>query len=258
MYTGLYAAASGSVAQEKRLGVLNNNLANAMTVGFKADQPVFRVQELPAVVGEVTPYDSVGAVITSVDPFRGRHSTQQHIMATYTDFSPGTIRETGNAFDLALEGDGFFTVETPQGPAYTRQGTFAIDGQGILVTQNGLTVQGETGPLQVGDGQVAIDATGVVRVNEVVRGRLKLVNFAQPQALEKLGATLFRAGPDLSEEAPNNLVVHQGAVESSNSHAIRLLGETIQASRAYQAYQKVIQAFDDIAGRAVNDLAQTA
>jgi flagellar basal body rod protein FlgG len=105
---------------------------------------------------------------------------------------------------------------------------------------------------------VAIDATGVVRVNEVVRGRLKLVNFAQPQALEKLGATLFRAGPDLSEEAPNNLVVHQGAVESSNSHAIQLLGETIQASRAYQAYQKVIQAFDDIAGRAVNDLAQTA
>ena len=259
MYTGLYAAASGSVAQEKRLGVLNNNLANAMTVGFKADQVVFRVQELPAVVGEVTPYDdSVGAAITSVDPFRGRHSTQQHIMATYTDFSPGTIRETGNTLDFALEGDGFFTVETPQGSAYTRQGTFAIDGQGILVTQNGLPVQGETGPLQVGDGQVAIDATGVVRVNGAVRGRLKLVNFAQPQALEKLGATLFRAGPDLSEEAPSNLVVHQGAVESSNSQAIQLLGETIQASRAYQAYQKVIQAFDDIAGRAVNDLAQTA
>ena len=103
-----------------------------------------------------------------------------------------------------------------------------------------------------------MDATGVVRVNGAVRGRLKLVNFAQPQALEKLGATLFRAGPDLSEEAPSNLVVHQGAVESSNSQVIQLLGETIQASRAYQAYQKVIQAFDDIAGRAVNDLARTA
>ena len=257
MYTGLYAVVSGSLAQEKRLALLNNNLANVTTVGFKTEKPIFHTFELPVVVGEVEPSDSPGTVVTSLDPLLGQHSVQQ-IITTYTDFSQGPIRETGNPLDIALEGQGFFVAETPEGVAYTRQGTFSINAEGLLVTQGGLVVQGDNGPLRVGEGPVEIDASGRVTVGGALRGRLKLVDFAEPSRLEKMGDTLFRAAtPDLPEEQPNDLVVHQGALESSNSEAIRLLGETIQASRAYEAYRRVIQAFDDVAGLAVNDLAQT-
>lgn len=258
MYTGLYAAVSGSLAQEKRLAVLNNNLANTTTVGFKSDKALFHVAELPTLVGEVTPPGYVGAVVTSVDPYLGQHSPQQQLVATHTDFSQGPIRETGNPLDVALEGQGFFVVEAPDGMAYTRQGTFSINADGVLVTREGLVVQGEGGPLDVRGGRIDIDPSGEVSVDGVPRGRLRLVDLAQPYPLQKMGDALFRATtPDLREQTPNGLVVHQRAVETSNSQAIPLLGETILAARAYEAYQKVIQAFDETAGRAVNDLAKT-
>jgi flagellar basal-body rod protein FlgF len=259
MYTGLYAAVSGSLAQEKRLAILNNNLANATTVGFKADKALFRVAELPLLVGEVTPLESPVAVVMSVDPLLGRHSPQQQLTITRTDFSQGPIHETGNPLDVALEGRGFFVVQTSEGPAYTRQGTFSINAAGVLVTSEGLPVQGEDGPLDVRGSHVDINTNGELRVDGVARGRLRLVDFPEPYALQKMGDTLFRtATPDLQAQAPNGLVVHQRAVEMSNSQAVHLLVETIQTARAYEAYQKVIQAFDETAGRAVNDLARTA
>jgi len=259
MYTGLYAAVSGSLAQEKRLAILNNNLANATTVGFKADKALFHLAEIPIIVGEVTPPESPVAVVMSVDPLLGRHSPQQQLIITQTDFSQGPVRETGNPLDVALEGRGFFVVETPDGPAYTRQGAFSINANGVLVTPEGLLVQGENGPLDVRGSRVDINTDGELRVDGVTRGRLRLVDFPEPYALQKMGDALFRAAtPDLQEQAPNGLVVHQRAVEMSNSQAVHLLMETILASRAYEAYQKVIQAFDETAGRAVNDLARTA
>ena len=258
MYTGLYAAVSGSRAQEKRLAILNNNLANATTAGFKADKALFRVSELPLVVGTVTPEGSPTAVVASLDPLWGRHSSQQQLLMTHTDFSQGPIRETGNPLDVALEGQGFFVVKTPDGVAYTRQGVFSINADGLLVTREGLVVQGESGPLNVSGSHIDIDASGEVSVDGVSQGRLKLVDFAPPYGLQKMGDTLFRAvTPEAQELAPNGLVVHQRAVEASNSEPIQLLSATIVASRAYEAYQKVIQAFDETAGRAVNDLAKT-
>jgi flagellar basal-body rod protein FlgG len=258
MYTGLYAAVSGSLAQEKRLAILNNNLANATTVGFKADQAVFRVAELPLVVGTVTPEGFPTAVVASLDPLEGQHSPQQQLVETHTDFSQGPIRETGNPLDVALDGQGFFVVQTPDGVAYTRQGTFSINADGLLVTRAGLLVQGQQGPLNVSGGDVNIDASGEVSVGGVPQGRLRLVDFAAPYGLQKMGDSLFRtATPEVQELTPTGLGVHQRAVEASNSDPIQLLSATIVASRAYEAYQKVIQAFDETAGRAVNDLAKT-
>jgi flagellar basal-body rod protein FlgG len=198
-------------------------------------------------------------VVASLDPLEGRHSPQQQLVVTHTDFSQGPIRETGNSLDIALEGQGFFVVQTPDGVAYTRQGTLSINADGMLVTQAGLLVQGERGPLNVSGGPVDIDTSGEVSVDGVSQGRLRLVDFASPYALQKMGDTLFRAAtPEVQELPPNGLVVRQRAVEASNSEPIQLLSATIVASRAYEAYQKVIQAFDETAGRAVNDLARTA
>ena len=258
MYTGLYTAVSGSIAQERRLAILNHNLANVSTVGFKANRPLFRLADPTVMVGRVTPSESSVSTTTSLDPWQGRHSLQQELVQTHTDFSQGDLRQTGNPLDVALDGQGFFVVQTPQGVAYTRQGTLSLNADGVLVTQDGFIVQGESGPLQVNDGRLSIDVDGRVQVDGVERGRLKLVNFSQPNNLEKMGNTLFRAKtPDLQEEAPVDLLVRQGAVETSNSQPLHLLSETILATRAFEAYQKVIRAFDETAGRSVNDIART-
>jgi flagellar basal-body rod protein FlgG len=247
------------MVQEKRLAVLTNNLANATTAGFKSDTPVFYAALVPIVVGEVRPPDSPSTVVAPVDPLRRYHVSQYPQVTVRTDFSQGTIRETGNPLDLALEGEGFFVIEGPGGETvYTRQGTFSINADGFLVTQNGMLVQGERGPLQVRGGRVEIDATGRVLVDDTFVDRLKLVDFPRPYPLEKMGDALFRkAVPEASEEEATNLIVHQGAIELSNSPLIPLLSAMIQTSRAYEAYQRVIQVFDDTAGRAVNDIART-
>jgi flagellar basal-body rod protein FlgF len=259
MYTGFYTAVAGSVAQEKRLAVLTNNLANVSTVGFKSDTPVFHARLTQAVVAEVQLPDSPQPVVTSVDPLMNLHTPQHPQVTAHTDFSQGAIRETGNPLDMALEGNGFFTVEGPEAQmAYTRQGTFSINADGLLVTQNGLLVQGEGGPLRVADGRVEIDPTGRVLVNGTFIDRLKLVDFPSPDQLEKIGDALFRAtDPDLPAETATDLVVHHRAIEQSNSPLLHLLGAVIQTSRAYEAYQRMIQIYDDTAGRAVNDIART-
>jgi flagellar basal-body rod protein FlgF len=259
MYTGLYTAAAGSMVEEKRLAVLTNNLANATTAGYKSDKSVFHSVLVPLVVGEVQPPDSSDPVVTSVDPLMNLYRPQHPRMTVVTDFSQGILRETGNAFDVALEGQGFMAVEGPnQEVAYTRQGTFSLNSDGLLVTQNGWLVQGEGGPLIVSGGKLEIDPTGRVSVDGNSIGRLKLVNFTQPYPLEKMEGALFRAtalSPQIEE--PSDLIVHQGAIEFSNSPSLRLLGAVIRTSRAYEIYQRTIKIFDETAGRAVNDIAKT-
>jgi flagellar basal-body rod protein FlgF len=259
MYTGLYTAVSGGMAQEQRLSILTNNLANATTTGYKFDKAIFHALNVPAVVGEVQVSDTSEPVVTTVDPTTALYTPQLPTITVQTDFSQGPIRDTGNPLDLALEGSGFFVVELPDGTqAYTRQGSFSIDGNGLLVTQSGLRVQGEQGSINVSGGRIEIDTSGGVMVDGTFRDRLKLVEVSEPGALEKMGDALFRdSRAQVEPEKASELLVRQGAVELSNSPMIRLLGAMIQTSRAYEAYQRVIQIFDDTAGRAVNDIAST-
>jgi len=168
MYTGLYAAVSGSLAHEMRLAILTNNLANANTAGFKADRPVFQVEPLPDVVGPLAASEAAPAVMTSLNRFHGRDSAQTQLSAVHTDFTQGALRTTGNPLDVALEGRGFFAVQTADGVAYTRQGTFSLNAEGVIVTAHGLPVLGDNGPLRLPPGKIEIDATGRVRVGSTV------------------------------------------------------------------------------------------
>jgi flagellar basal-body rod protein FlgG len=246
------------MAHEQRLAVLTNNLANATTVGFKADKAVFHVSTQPMIIGPVQLPGAPAPVVTSVDPLMTRHTLQQPQSTVATEFTQGALRDTANPLDLALEGKGFFVVETPQGTVYTRQGSFSLNAEGMLVTQNGFPVQGEQGPIRIRGSRVNVDQTGQVLVDGRVVERLKLVDLPQPSALEKMGDTLFRVvDPNAPVQEAPEAVVHQGAVELSNSQLVRLLGEVIQTSRAYEAYQRVIQAFDETASRAANDIAST-
>jgi flagellar basal-body rod protein FlgG len=255
MYTGLYAAVSGSLAHEKRLAMLTNNLANANTVGFKADQPVFQIEPLPDVVGPLAASAASPVVMTSLNRFQGRDGVQTRLSAMHTNFTQGELRTTGNPLDVALEGGGFFAVQTAHGVAYTRQGTFSLNPEGVLVTAQGLPVLGDKGPLRLPQGKIEIDATGQVRAGGTVVDRLRVVDFPQPYALEKQGDSLFRPALPEAPETTAKAVVQQGALETANVEPVRLLVSVIEISRAYEAYQKVIQAFNDTAGRAVNDIA---
>jgi flagellar basal-body rod protein FlgF len=258
MYTGLYAAVSGSLAHEKRLAILTNNLANANTVGFKADRPVFQVEPLPKVVRPLAVSEASPAVMTTLDRFQGRESAQTRLSAMHTNFTQGDLRTTGNSLDVALEGRGFFVVQTTDGVAYTRQGTFSLDPEGVVVTAQGLPVLGDKGPLRPPPGKIEIDATGQVRVGGTVIDRLRVVDFPQPYAIEKQGDSLFRSKAPELPQTTTNAVVRQGVIETANVEPVRLLVAVIETSRAYEAYQKVIQAFNDTAGRAVNDIAGRA
>lgn len=258
MYTGLYAAVSGSLAQEKRLAILTNNLANANTVGFKADRPVFQVEPLPE-VGHVIPASATSpGSFLSLHVLPGRASPQTQLRTVVTDFAQGDVRPTGNPLDLALEGRGFFAVQTPEGVAYTRQGTLSLNAEGTLVTHSGLPVLGTNGPIRITGGTPVINSTGQIVVKNTVAGQLQIVDFPQPYALTKQGDVLFRPVEPTTPLPASAAVIRQGAIELANAQPVRLLVSVLESSRAYEAYQKVIQAFNETAGRAVNDIAGRA
>jgi flagellar basal-body rod protein FlgF len=258
MYTGLYSAVSGSMVQEKHLAALTNNLANATTVGFKGDTSVFYSVLQPIMAGPVQLSDTTEPSIQPINPLQLQHAEHHPHVTFQTDFSQGALRETGNRLDFALEGRGLFVVASPQGERYTRQGTFSLNAEGVLVTQNGLPVQGEQGPIHVSGNQFEVDATGRVLAAGSVVDRLKIVAVPPAGALEKVGDTLFRlVNPDTPMQEATGVAVRQGSVELSNSQLVRLLGAVIQTSRAYEAYQRTVQIFDQTADRAVNDIAST-
>ena len=120
MYTGFYTAVAGGMAQEKRLNILTNNLANATTAGFKADQAVFQVLPPSTVLGPVAVAEADSPVLMPLDPLAYQHPQKLPEVRTYTDFAQGPLRDTGNPLDVALEGQGFFVVESA-GPGVKRE-----------------------------------------------------------------------------------------------------------------------------------------
>jgi flagellar basal-body rod protein FlgG len=163
------------------------------------------------------------------------------------DFSEGPIAESGNKLDLALQGDGFFVIETAQGDRYTRNGQFTLDATGKLVTQDGTTVAGEDGDIIVNGQQIAIASDGSVFVNNASAGKLKIVRFATKQYLRPVGSSLFENVNPLDEELPaDDCTVKQGFHEGSNVEVLKEMIDMIACTRAYEAYGKVQQAFSDM------------
>lgn len=247
MTRGLYAAASGAVAALLRLDAVSQNLANVNTAGYKGARPVFSVKG----DGDVPP--DPGA---AVSPERQLGVAQVQEASMQRDFSPGPVRRSGNALDVAIEGPGFFAVATPRGERYTRQGSFALDGDGYLVTEHGERVQGEQGDLRIGgepliaeDGQVSTADGGSV-------GKLKIVGFGDKPALVAEGDSLFAPTPGVvaTPIKESDVRLEQGAIEASNVDAVRSLMELVEVSRGFESYMKALQRFDEIGQRSINDV----
>jgi len=239
MSDGIYAALSGGIVQMRRLDVLANDLANVNTTGFKRDRLI--VGESPAARADPEPF---GAVLARS---RAPAARLAETRGTYTDLSQGPTVRTGSPLDVALVGEGFLAVEAPDGLALTRDGRLALASDGTIVTQSGLAVSGEWGPITVPADAAAIEIqpTGEVLADGYPVGRLRIVRPTNPGALEKLGHGLWDPGrAGVRDGAPAEVV--QGFLEGSNVEPVTTLVELIQAQRSFDASQQMIRAHKDL------------
>ena len=177
MNNGIYAASTGLLARTQELDLAANNLANANTTGFRGERVSFKTQMMTA---------SANASTRAVSSFGVLGSPR-------TDFSQGSLQQTGNPLDLALEGSGFFAVQAPTGVQYTRNGNFHLTRDGALVTAQGYPVLGDKGPITLPGGNAEISSAGVISVNGDVAGQLQLTEFDPSVPLTSLGDAYFSA-----------------------------------------------------------------
>ncbi|MDW7650995.1 MAG: flagellar basal-body rod protein FlgF [Bacillota bacterium] len=247
MIRGLYTAASGMMVEAARQETITNNVANSDTAGFKKDLAMQRAYPEQAVarIGD-------GGVFPR-RPLIGVLGLGSLVDSIHTSYEQGNLTETGRAMDLAVAGDGFFTVDTPQGVRYTRSGSFSVDADRTLVNDQGDRVLGVDGPLQLPEGELTVDGSGRVFVNEVYQGQLNLRVFAEPAELRKVGNSLFAANEE-AVDAPFTGAVRQGFLETSNVEMVQEMVRMLSALRAYETNQRVVQAQDELLGKAVNEI----
>lgn len=249
----IYIAAAGALACEKQLQIISNNLANANTVGFKMDQGYF---------AQVDPNDPTLPTAGNAANMESKADLFWSNFNVYTDHSNGPLKKTGNDFDLALQGDGFFCVQTPDGVQYTRKGDFTLNADGVLVTRNGWPVLGQGGEITVTSdanpnqyAKFAVDEEGNVSVEGKQVDTLRIVQIAELNRLTKAGDTLFKPPTAGAGEVPaENCRVSQGFIELSNVDAVKMMTEMIEVLRGYESYQKVIQAADEANSKAINQI----
>jgi flagellar basal-body rod protein FlgF len=232
---GVYIALSRQMAAFRTMNTVANNIANANTTGYRAEKMVFD--------------DYVVS-----DGNRHKMAFTQDI-ASYTETKAGALKETGNQFDVAIAGEGYFTLELPNGQrAYTRGGNFQLDGTGTLVTSEGVPVLDDGGQRIVFDAEsrnVSIGENGIITVNNEEAGSIGMVEFANRQALTQLGNTMFTAG-DQQPQPPENSRMLQGVLEDSNVSAITEIVDMTEVSRSVANTAKYIEVMYDLQRKASN------
>ncbi|GHV67862.1 flagellar basal-body rod protein FlgF [Spirochaetia bacterium] len=283
MIRGWYTAASGMRAQQWRLDAVGNNLANVDTDGYKKDQASFKA--FPELLMRRMEDDGVylnpfGS--GDMAPIVGRLGTGVELNELYTNFEQGAPKETQSDFDFALDGKGFFTVATPWGERYTRNGSFQLGKEGYLETKEGYPVLGEEGPIRVKANNFKADTEGRIWINAaydddpetmvsregnqweetVLLDTLKIVEFDLDRYLEKQGSSLYKSTEISGEaqivEADRRPKVLNGFVEASNVNPVVEMVQMIEVNRAYEANQKVIQSHDSMLGTLINQVAKLA
>lgn len=245
MLKGLYTAASGMLAQIAKMDVITNNLANASSTGYKGDIASFDLSL--AAFKPLMKIQLVSQFLNNSPVLSIKYNT---------DFSAGSLQKTDNPLDIALEGSGFFVVQTPNGIRYTRNGNFSLDSQGQLVTSNGFPVLGNKGgPIILQGEKIEINKLGEVFVDGRFVDTLRIADFSQLNFLKKEGNGLFKVEDPTVQESPATKVqVRQGFLENSNVSPVALMAELIETMRGYETYQKVIQLFDETLGQMNNKI----
>ncbi len=254
-------AVTGMLASQRQLEVVSNNLANLNSTGFK--RAVAHTTDIGYQAGINAPVGPDGQPVRIVGIGEGTQLADVH-----HDFLPGALQATGNALDIALQGDGFFSVRMPDGTlGYTRDGSLSVDGAGRLITGGGLPVQSDAGtdltvpPASVDvrfDDTGQLVATAADGTSQAI-GRLDLSLFPNNRGLLAAGQNLWSAtaasgaAVQVQQGAANAPIVVPGALEGSNVEIGDEFTRLIQAQRGYQLNSKVVQAWDDIE-RMANEL----
>jgi flagellar basal-body rod protein FlgF len=230
MDSGYYAACTALMSRTQALDTIANNLANASTVGFRSQHNVF------------------SSVLASAEGASGsvlnRAMNSFGIMSgTSMDQSQGTLQKTGNDLDVAIQGAGYFVVQTANGPVYTRNGSFQVSGQGQMVTSTGDAVMGDKGEISLAHGKVSISPDGTISVNGAVTGKLNLVEFPAGTQMTSVGNTYFSA-PTGAVAAPSKSEVRQGALEGSNVNPVASMVDLVTAQRTTEMMQKALSMFN--------------
>ncbi|MCU7851668.1 MAG: flagellar basal-body rod protein FlgG [Candidatus Thiodiazotropha sp. (ex Monitilora ramsayi)] len=253
MYPALWIAKTGLDAQQTNMSVIANNLANVNTTGFKRDRPVFNdliyqnLRQVGAQSSENTELPSGLMLGTGVK-----------VVATQKEHSQGNIVQTGNSLDVAIQGKGYFQVLHPDGNiVYSRDGTFSLTADGIIVTPNGyelqpaMTVPSDSTSMTIGsDGVVSVLQSGSTTPTQI--GQVELAYFVNPQGLEPIGDNLFRetnASGGVNTAIPGSDstgTLIQGALESSNVNVVEELVNMIETQRAYEMNSKAISTTDEM------------
>lgn len=242
MNSGMYTAVSGSLSAMRRLDMISNNLANVNTPGYKRDKMSFEGLLAGAVNPPTVPQG------TTADPVLQKENV-------YIDHASGPTSQSGNPLDVAIDGEGFFAVTTPEGTAYTRQGNFRTSADGTLVTVDGYPVQGTGGSaIRIQGSRVEIDLKGAVLVDGAQAGTLSVMDFERPYTLTKKGSSLFVPSDPQATPVTAKAQVQQGHIEGSNVESISEMVQLIETNRYFEACSKVIKGFDDMAAKAANEI----
>ncbi len=244
MLKRLAMAGHAMTTQMAKMETLTNNLANISTRGFKREE--LFVNELKKTVNELNGSDF--SKDTAV-PFVGAR----------IDFSQGPLEGTNRPLDVAISGDGLFSVETPDGEAYTRDGRFTLNQEGILITSDGVPVLGEGGPIAINlqensAAEVLINGAGEILIDSNVIDKLKIVSTANPADFSKIGSNLFQLKEGVEATPLENVEVKQGFLENSNVDSITEMVSMIDLMHQYEMAQKMIRSQDTILQKAASEI----
>lgn len=243
MNNGIYTAYSGMKAQMDALEIASNNLANINSVGFK---------------GDMTFYSTLNKELNSSQSDEGLSDTiNRSVQAEAAmDFTDGLIVPTGGNLDVAINGDGFLTVETPRGIRYTRNGSMNLGQGGILSNSEGCPIIGISGePITLGPGIININEQGDVTLNGSYVDRLKVVTVEDRKKLSKEGSSLFVYRSDKEPQILENANIRSGSLEKSNVSAISSMVGMVNIMRQFESIQKCINLeMNDMNSKAIEKL----
>jgi flagellar basal-body rod protein FlgF len=244
METTSYVALSRQAALWRQMDMVANNLANMNTTGFKSENMMFRDYVLKSKAFD-RPFGDKTAFVQDVSVFR--------------DMSEGALTSTGNPLDVAIKGDGFMVVDTPQGARYTRNGTFRLDESGQMVTADGFPVLSTSDQpffFAPNERSVSIASDGTVSTENGQVGKIRVVKFENPQDLRKVSGGLYQTDANAQDVEKPQVV--QGMIEVSNVQPVVEMTKMIQVQRNYESVQRMIENEHDRVRKAIDVLGRTS
>jgi flagellar basal-body rod protein FlgF len=236
MAGGIYVALSGMRTRSEQLDRLAADIANAATAGYKAERA--------GATAVNRPFSAVLESAVDTAPTPGK-----------IDFRPGVIASTGRDLDLAVDGNGFFAVQTPAGIRYTRNGHFDRKADGTLVTGDGMAVLGDSGPIKLGTGAVTVGTDGTVTSGGAVAGKLQVVDVADYQSLSREENGRFRLADGAASKPVSDRLVRSGALEQANVSVVDRMASLSEVTRGFDALQRGLTLMaNDIDARAISEL----